>query len=1343
METKEGTLEFVGDSEGKIEFIEPESKEKVESVLNPLVKEWFFGKFKDFSLTQRYGVGRIYARRNILVSAPTGGTKTLTAFLGILNYIVDLALKDELEEKIYAVYCSPLKALSNDIFVNLVTPLEEIGVLAEKKGLKMQEIRVGLRTGDTTVNERAKMARKAPHIFVTTPESLAIVLTTKKTVEQLSALEFVVVDEIHALTNKRGVYLSLTLERLCDVSLIEPVRIGLSATISPLDEIAKFLVGTGRDCLIADVKLNKKIEIGLDYPGENILEVDSLKSQEELYRVLDDLIQKHKTTLIFTNTRAATERIIHYLDLHFPGKYVDRIGAHHSSMSKDKRFEIEDKLRKGELKVVVSSTSLELGIDIGSIDLVVLLKSPKSVSRALQRCLSGDSMVLCADGAYRSIKEIVDKRMNIGVFSYDKNRGFIKNKIERWLDNGNDKLLKIELGCGEEIKCTKEHPILTDKGWKEAGDLKEGDFVAEIRNNIKFERREPYLYELLPNDKIFVQNRNNFFQKIVDEYRKNNKLNVKEFADKFGFDYPKFIDIRRLKGRKKSIRIDYFLKACEICEIPEKDYLEHLQFLKTRGTKWPFWPLKLTREIMWLAGIVATDGCIVKSRKEGEAEYYKIKIGNKSKIMIDKIKEIVAGFGIEPYVAIKDGFYNLEFGSNLLAYLFMGLGIPCKNKSFDICVGNKIYSLSEELIYTFLEGVFEGDGNLNISKDENRGMVRLFSASKSFIIGLHTLLLRLGINNKISRSKIKASKLIPKASNRWMYCLGIYRKEDLRRFFENIVGYGEKAIRGKEMTKDYNPYLSAKEEYNHLIDYTTIKSIVSCGRERVYNLTLNEPNNFIVGNVVVHNCGRAGHKLHDNPRGEFIVLDRDDLVECGVMMKLMIEKKIDRVEIPKNALDVLAQQIYGMAISRIWDVDDMLRTIRRSYCYRDLSKNDFFDVVSYLAGDYALEHRFVYGKIWYDAVEKKIGKRGKMARVVYMTNIGTIPEEGFISVIIGSGDGRGQEVGKIDEAFLEKLKKGDVFVLGGVKYQFSFSKGMKAYVISNVSKKVTIPSWFSEMLPLSFDLALEINRFRGLVKERIGKKKECVDFIKNYIYCGEDIAREIYDYFNEQDKFLDIPSDKNLVIEKFKEEKEYLVFHSLYGRRVNDALARAYAFAAARLRMRDVEIGINDNGFYIAGEKLDEKKILDYVTSKNLDKILKEAIEKTEILKRRFRHCAARSLMILRSYKGRSKSVGKQQMHSGFLYTAVKKISNEFPILREARREVFEDLMDLKSACMVLRWIESGKVKIKIKKTTIVSPFGLSLLMQGRSDLIKMEDRLSFLKRMHELHLKAIGNIEK
>jgi len=855
-----------------IEYIEKAYEiEEVSEILHPLVREWFFGKFKEFSLTQLYGVKTIYNRKNILISAPTGGTKTLTAFLSIINYLVTLSLKNELEDKVYATYVSPLKALSADIYFNLITPLEEIRALGGKKGLKMQDIRVGLRTGDTEARERARQARKIPHIYVTTPESLAIVATTSKFVEAVKALEFIIVDEIHALTNKRGVYLSITLERLCNYSVIEPVRIGLSATISPLEEIAKFLAGSERDCLIAKVELMKKIEIGLDFPGENILEAENIESQKKLYRMLDELIDKHKTTLIFTNTRAATERIIHYLDLHFPKKYEGLIGAHHSSMSKEKRLEIEERLRKGELKVVVSSTSLELGIDIGSIDLVILLRSPKSVARALQR------------------------------------------------------------------------------------------------------------------------------------------------------------------------------------------------------------------------------------------------------------------------------------------------------------------------------------------------------------------------------------------------------------------------------------------------------------------------------------LGRSGHQLYANPKGMFIVLDRDDLVECCVLMKEMIEGKIDKAEIPKNCLDVLAQQIFGMAISKIWDIDEMLATIRKSYCYEKLSREDFLDVISYLSGEYALEHRHVYAKIWYDPSTRQIGKKGKLARVIYMTNVGTIAEEGFISVVIQTpAEKRGQNIGKIDESFLERMKRGDIFVLGGAKYQYLFSRGMKAYVKAGVTKNPTIPSWFSEMLPLNFEIGLEIGKFRKLSKERVDKKKEFVDFTKGYLHCSENAAEEIYNYFREQRDFADIPDEGTIILEKFKEEKEYLLFHSCYGRRVNEALARVYAYAAARLRHRDVEMGINDNGFFIAGEKLDENRILGSVRKKELKKILELAIEKTEVLTRRFRHCAARSLMILRNYKGREKSVGKQHVHSGFLLAAIRKISNEFPILREARREVLEDLMDIKHAEEVLGWIESGKVKIKKIRTPLVSPFGLNLMIQGRSDLIKMEDRASFLKRMHELHMKVI-----
>jgi ATP-dependent Lhr-like helicase len=195
----------------------------------------------------------------------------------------------------------------------------------------------------------------------------------------------------------------------------------------------------------------------------------------------------------------------------------------------------------------------------------------------------------------------------------------------------------------------------------------------------------------------------------------------------------------------------------------------------------------------------------------------------------------------------------------------------------------------------------------------------------------------------------------------------------------------------------------------------------------------------------------------------------------------------------------------------------------------------------------------------------------------------------------------------------------------------------------------------------------------------------------------------------------------------------------MYGRRVNDALSRALGYSMGQVGRRDIEIGINDNGFYFSGEKIQIEKALNFINSKNLREVLSEAVNHTDVLARRFRHCAGRSLMILRSYKGRSKSVGKQQMRSHFLLASIKKISAEFPILKEARREVLEDLMDINNTKLILEWLEKKKIKTKIKNTKLPSPFALNLILQGHMDLIRIEDKQEFLKRMHKIHLEAIG----
>ena len=282
------------------------------------------------------------------------------------------------------------------------------------------------------------------------------------------------------------------------------------------------------------------------------------------------------------------------------------------------------------------------------------------------------------------------------------------------------------------------------------------------------------------------------------------------------------------------------------------------------------------------------------------------------------------------------------------------------------------------------------------------------------------------------------------------------------------------------------------------------------------------------------------------------------------------------------------------------------------------------------------------------------------------------------------------------------------------------------------------------MLPLSFDSALEINQFRALMKKKLKSdksKEETLKFIGSYLYVNKETAETIYNYFLEQHSFLEIPDENTIIIEKFTDpdqEKKYLIFHTLYGRRVNDALSRAIGYIIGALGSRDIEVGVSDNGFYLSGENMMIKRALENLKEKDMEKILKEAIDRTDILARRFRHCATRALMILRSYKGQRKTVGKQQMKSHFLLAAVKRISNEFPILREARREIFEDLMDIENAGLVLRWIEQGKVKIKVIETPLPSPFSLNLIIQGHSDLIRIEDKQEFLRRMHQLHIRNI-----
>lgn len=845
----------------------------LKAILHPFINKWFFSRFKDFSLPQLYGVMEIHNRKNVLISAPTGATKTLTGFLAILNELVDSADKGILEDRVYAIYISPLKALNYDIQHNLLGPLEEIETISGKK----LNIRVGVRTGDTTASEKAKMLKHSPHILITTPESLAILLNSPKFQEKLCGVQWLIVDEIHALAdNKRGVHLNVTMERLQRFSP-GMARVGLSATIAPLEDIAGYLVGyqgdDPRNCGIIDVQFIKNMDLQVLSPVRSLVETEYLIKHKKMYELIDELAQQHKTTVIFTNTRSATERVVHTLKEMFPQRYTaENIAAHHGSLSKGNRFKTEQDLREGKLKAVVCSTSLELGIDIGFVDLVLCLGSPKSVARFLQR------------------------------------------------------------------------------------------------------------------------------------------------------------------------------------------------------------------------------------------------------------------------------------------------------------------------------------------------------------------------------------------------------------------------------------------------------------------------------------AGRAGHQLHSTVKARIIVMDRDDLVECALLVKSAVERKIDRVQIPRNALDVLAQHIYGIAINGIIPIYELFHLIKNSYCYHTLEWNDFMDVIKYLSGQYvALEERHVYARIWYDEETGMIGKRGKLARIIYMTNIGTIPEETFVTVKVGE-----QIVGMIDEGFLERLRPGDVFILGGNVYMFKFSRGMTAQVSASVNRPPTVPSWFSEMLPLSFDLAMEINRFRRLMEERFMEKQDkdkMLEFIHTFLYVDEKAAESIYYYFYEQYNFSKIPSDKRIVIENYIDKgRIYTIFNTLYGRRVNDCLSRALAYAIGRSQHRDVEIGVTDNGFYLAAEKpFQAQRAFAMLNSQNFRQVLEDALDRSETLQRRFRHCAARALMILREYKGRTKNVGRMQVGSKILYNAVKRINPNFAILKEARREVLEDVMDYEHAYYVINQVANNAITIEELSAAVPSPFAFGLIIAGYSDVIKVEDKQEFLRRMHEVVMAKIN----
>src|SRR5262245_32897909 len=422
---------------------------------HPVIQRWFLGRFSAPTEPQRQGWPPIAAGAHTLIAAPTGSGKTLTAFLAAIDRLLKEAVRGELANELRVVYVSPLRALSNDMHRNLEVPLAEITALAVADYPDIVPIRAGLRTGDTPSSKRASLLRKPPHILVTTPESLYLLLTSVKGRDRLRSVETVIVDEIHALVrDKRGSHLALTLERLAALCPRPLQRIGLSATQRPIDEIARFLVGagdvsaesqevagvdrrggdkeTGRQgeavalpfspspclllseetpserqngkvpdsanpgCTIIDVGHQRDLDLGIEVPASDLGAVCMHEQWAEINARLCELIQAHRSTLIFVNTRRMAERVTHHLTQHLG---EDAVSSHHGSLAADRRHDTEQRLKSGRLKAVVATASLELGLDIGYIDLVVQLGSPRSIATFLQRVgRSGHALGLVPKG---------------------------------------------------------------------------------------------------------------------------------------------------------------------------------------------------------------------------------------------------------------------------------------------------------------------------------------------------------------------------------------------------------------------------------------------------------------------------------------------------------------------------------------------------------------------------------------------------------------------------------------------------------------------------------------------------------------------------------------------------------------------------------------------------------------------------------------------------------------------------------------------------------------------------------------------------------------------------------
>lgn len=509
---------------------------------------------------------------------------------------------------------------------------------------------------------------------------------------------------------------------------------------------------------------------------------------------------------------------------------------------------------------------------------------------------------------------------------------------------------------------------------------------------------------------------------------------------------------------------------------------------------------------------------------------------------------------------------------------------------------------------------------------------------------------------------------------------------------------------------------------------------------------------------LLQRIGRAGHQLGETVEGTLFVLDRDELVECSTMAKQANEGFIDRVFIPENAQDVAVQHVYGMSINRIWSEDDMFNVIRSAYPYSTYSRDDFYQLLKYMTADYEdMEDRNIYPKVWwdendpedgehhyeeYEVGETLIGKRGRMARTIYFTNIGTIPDTFSCSVAV-----RGEDnwVGELDEEYMNTLEKGDVFQLGGSNYAYRYRRGSKIYV-DRTGKAPTVPSWFSERLPLSYDLGLKILEFQQEMVDAV--RSETVDQYLEDFPIDQNTQEALIRLYENQMRFMSgdsVSTDETYIVEEHLDssnDKMNYYFQSNYGRKFNDGLSRLLAQYFSNKHNVNVQVAVSDQGFAVkvlGSLSLDIESALKSIDPSEVRSIIRSSLDGTDFLARYFRINATRSLMILRNYKGRNKSAKQQQVRSHMLLGYAKELDN-LAVVEETYREIMEDKLDVDKIEAFISKVREREINIVEKTVSTPSPRSFETAALASEDVIEAEDESEALKKFHQRVMSEIGS---